>query len=166
MKLGNVVRYGLVFIAYSVASIWIGTIIRGEPKSTYGRCVHQLNEQYYETTISDDIKYKINTEYITKSGQILFEIAGYELEIHQGIGEFSVDSIILESENHMYSIDIYREKLDSAERIVLCDLKSDKIAFKTVVPVDVLIPGRYKIGLYLSNNTVVWSDEYLSAMPY
>ena len=61
----------------------------------------------------------------------------------------------------MYSVDIYREKLDLAERIVGCDLKSDKIAYRAVVPVKNLLPGIYKIGLLLSDGTVVWSDKYL-----
>lgn len=166
MKLGNVVKCFLVFVTYLVVLIWISTKIWGEPKSTYEKLVHQLDNQHYDSNIYDNIKYKLDTEYLTKSGYFLFQISGYEIEINQGIGEFSVDSVILESEDHMYSVDIFREKLDVAERIVESDLKTDKIAFRAVVPMSVLMPGRYKLGLLLSDNTVVWSDKYLSAMPY
>lgn len=161
MKFGNVVKYGLVIITYLVVLIWISTKIWGEPRSTYEKCVHQLTNQHYDSNINDNIKYKLDTEYLTESGHFLFQIAGYELEINRGIGEFSVESIILESDKHMYSVDIYREKLDLAERIVGCDLKSDKIAYRAVVPVKNLLPGIYKIGLLLSDGTVVWSDKYL-----
>lgn len=166
MKLLKIGKYVLLILIYACVFIWIGIKIGGEPQSTYAKMIHQIPKAYTEIANDEGVVYSMNTEYITRSGHDLFLITGYETEINERIGKFTVDSVVLESDACLYSVDIIRDKLDYAARYVKSEVESDKIVYKAIIPTQTLETGRYKIGLLLENNVVIWSSEYLSVQPY
>lgn len=165
MKLFKFGKVSLLLIIYIIVVIWIGTKIWGSPKSTFEKMIHCVTEKYEERIDRENIRYSVETEYITTSGHMLFQITGFEAEIIDGLAEFTLDSIILEKEDKLYSVDIVQEKLEHAARYAECDIKSDKIAYKAIIPTDILESGKYKIGLLLEDNTMIWTSEYLTAHP-
>lgn len=163
LKIG---KYGLTIFVYLVVLVWLGIKIWGTPKTTYEKAVHKNDKSYEERIDVENIKYSLEKEYLTQTDYFLLQMKGYEVDVTDGLGKFTVKSILLQSEENSYLVDLVCETLELAPRYAGCQVETDKLAYRAVVPVAILEPGNYQIGFLLSDDTVIWSSERVAAQPY
>lgn len=156
--LGEKIFYGVVFFIYALVIVWLCKHIWGEPETSFAR-----NLRIYEETISEknegNIKYDIAGIYRTVNNYRIYHFNGWQVEKKDGIWENTLQKIILEGGEKTYSVDIIREDLKYAPRIIGSDLKDKKFAFRAIFPTKEMETGIYRVGMLLEDDEVVWTDH-------
>lgn len=161
MKLHKIGKYSLVVILYVVVLFWISTKVWGEPKSTHEKNVHQIFQEYPTRTDIENMKYDVFAECLTSAGHTLYQIKGYQVEKNNGIGVFTVESVVLKSDKYTYVVDVVYEELEDIVLYTKCRVEPGNNFFRTIIPADTLESGTYKIGMLLKDETVIWTPHVL-----
>lgn len=161
MKLHKIGKYSLVVISYVTVLFWIGTKVWGTPKSTHEKNVHQIVETYSTRADIENMTYGVFVECLTSVGHTLYQIKGYQVEKSNGVGVFTVKSLVLKNDKSIYMVDIFCEEIEDIVLYTKCRVEPGDNFFKTIIPTDALELGKYEIGLLLKDETVVWTQEVL-----
>lgn len=161
MRLRKFGKYGLAVILYIVVIFWISTKVWGTPKTTHEKSVHQISQEYLTRTDTENMTYDVFAEYLTSTGHKLCQIKGYQVEQNNGIGLFTVESVVLKSDNCMYIADIFCEEIEDIVLYTKCRVEPGDNFFRTIIPTDVLESGVYEIGMLLEDKTVIWTSQIL-----
>lgn len=150
--------YVVVFFIYAFAIVWLCRHIWGEPQTSFGRYIHRYEKEPVEDENESECKYNIAGAYRTINNHRMYLITGWQAEKKQGTWENTLQNILLEGKECTYSVDVIKEDLAYASRVIGSKLKDERYAYRAIFPTKEMETGFYRVGLLLKDESVVWTD--------